>query len=403
MAQRRTARTTLSGHGFRAVLSAALRVGGGQLVAQALTGIQLLVVARHTGTAAFGEAAAWYGVASALVPLCDFGASARLLRDGGRLGGPPPGAGRLLVVRKSAVLAGPTAVVLLVSAVLGLPVMLVGLAVAYGVARAALLVVQADWQLRGRAGVAAGVAAGERLVALVAGLSLTAAGVPAAAALLGGLLAGTAVMLTRRAPFEPGPATGPIRYGLRFAGAGVAGNLALLDTVVVTAVAGPVQAGYYALGARLLGPLLVLVTAAGTAVLPSLATGAPAAVRVVRLIGVTSAVASAAVFLTAGRLVPLVAGPAFAAAVPAVRWYLAALVCVVAAQLLVLLRQARGDEVAMSILLPAGVATGLAAIAVGAHTGGAAGAAAGYAAACVVVLGVLTWRHFSRRDDTARQ
>lgn len=370
------------------MLAAALRLGGGQLAAQALTGIQLLVLARHSGAAAFGAAAAWYGVASALVPLCDFGASARLLRDGGRLGAAPPGVEWLLVVRKSALLA-----VVACLAVFGPPVVL---AAAYGVARAALQVVQAGWQLRGRSGVAAGVVTGERLIALVLGLSLAAAGVPAAVALLGGLLAGTAAMLAWslwRAPLARGPATGPLRYGLRFAGAGVAGNLALLDTVVVTLVAGPVQAAFYALGARLLGPVLVLVTAAGTAVLPALAAGTPAATRVVRLVGVVSVPVVAAVFAAAGWLVPLVAGPGFAGAVPAVRWYLVALVCVVVAQLLVLVRQARGDEVAMSVLLPLGVASGLAGLALGAHFGGAAGGAAGYAAACVLVLAALAWRH----------
>ncbi|WP_290061230.1 hypothetical protein [Amycolatopsis solani] len=129
------------------MLGAALRLGGGQLAAQALTGIQLLLLARHTGAAAFGAATAWYGVASALVPLCDFGASARLLRDGGRLGAVPAGVERLLVVRKSALLA-----VVAVLAVFGLPVVL---AAAYGVVRAALLVVQAGRQLRGRAGAGA--------------------------------------------------------------------------------------------------------------------------------------------------------------------------------------------------------------------------------------------------------
>lgn len=380
-------------------------IGGGQLVAQAVTAVLLLAVTRDA-VAQLGVAATYYGIAVAAAQFADAGASTRVLRDGG-LGTLTPGDILSVTVAKPLVPLGVAAAVGVVSGNLPLT-----LAVGYAVLRGIVLVAQSCWQVEGLAGRSAAASVTERLVALAAGVVARGFGVDAPVALCGGLVVGALVVVVAAAPGLLGRVRGgrvrlrtAMAYGLRFVGVTVAGNLVLLDSAVVTLVAGAEQAGLYAVGARMLGPVLILVTSASAALMPALAAGDRSAEPTLRLLGLLSVAGLAVVFVAAPVLVPVLVGHAFTAAVPALRCYLVAAVFVVLAQLLVIRLQARGQEVLVSVVLPLGVLLGLCGVGLGAAWvpgAPAAGAACGYAAACVVVTSVLWCQRGQRQRDGHR-
>ncbi len=388
---------------------ALLTVGGGQLAAQALTAVALLALG-HDDVATLGAVAAYYGVAVAAANLVDAGASTRVLRDSARpAGGTSAAAARAVGVVKPGA-------VLLLAPVVGLLSgdAALGLALAYAGLRGVGLLAQSLWYAGGRPLRAAGTVVAERAVAVACALAAAAAGVSGAVALCGGLVVGGAVTALVAAPTVRAASAGAVGvrwarvagHGRRFLGSAVAGNLVLLDTVLVAAVAGPVQAGLYAVGARLLGPMALLLGAAGTATLPGLARGERSALRALHGVAWASVALLAAFFATADVLVPLLAGPAFAGAVPAVRCYTAVTVLVVLAQTLVVRLQARGREVLVSTVLAVAVPAGLGAVAAGAalapgHAAVAAGV--GYALVSGLTAAALHVALRPQRDERQRE
>ncbi|MEU5695937.1 lipopolysaccharide biosynthesis protein [Actinosynnema sp. NPDC020468] len=379
------------------LLGSAAVLATGQAGAQIASALLLVIAARVGEPHSFGLVAIWYAAVTGAVVALDFGVSTRLVRDGG-----DDDVLRSLYGAKSAALGG----LAVVSCVIAFAVPGAGWLVlagwCYTGLRVAALVVQSRWQASGRFAVSAAMVFGERLVALAVGWLLALAHVPVLVlvpvAMVVGVLATGVVPLTAAVRELAGPGWARLRPGLafgrHFAGASIAGNLAMLDTVVVGAVAGAEQAGYFAAGSRLLGPLLVLIGAAATVVLGSRHRRGEST-RLVRVVLVLSGVLLALLWFAAPELVPMVLGPEYLAAVAPVRVYCLAFAFVAVAHLQATALQAAGREVFVSRVLPVGVFSGLAATAVGAlvaPTAGlsaATGGAIGYCAASAAVCAVL--------------
>lgn len=179
-----------------------------------------------------------------------------------------------------------------------------------------------------------------------------------------------------------------------FGTSAVVGSLVALDVTVVNVVAGSEQGGIFAVGSRLAGPLGLLGGALSAVALPMLAANPYLRLsqrsRRLAAIGVAVAVVAAVALVVWGPAIVVgFLGPDFTSSLVPVRLYVCAAVLNTAAQLLVGMLQARGNERYVAHALATTIALSLGLTATGAWLLGAGGASAGFLTANAVLLVLL--------------
>jgi len=189
---------------------------------------------------------------------------------------------------------------------------------------------------------------------------------------------------------------GSVMFGL----SSLAAQMQKADVLVVAAAGGALASGIYAVPARVATPISMVVGSFTGAMYPMVASGRPSARRQA-LAGSALMVALvclglALVWLFADGVVGLLVGPAYLAAVPALRVVLVATALASASQPMAVFLQATHRERYVATVVLGAAVGGLVAVGVGASLGGAVGAAWGtvlqQAAVMLALIGRLLWR-----------
>jgi O-antigen/teichoic acid export membrane protein len=390
---------------LRRLLSNTLSLFVGYGASQALTAIAYVLVARAVAPSAFGELAAYMGVAMLVVSIGDFGFTAWVVRELARSESHDVFGASLDV--RSAVAAstgGAWVVATGALALLGAApwyAVVFGLWIAFALMSSTLL---APLQASERMRQVATVAALERVVLVAVVLVGVAGGAPAAS-----MAVGLAVGSFAGAATAAGLVHAPIR-GIRFPGArnvlhalrasaGFAMSaLALqaqrVDAALVSFIASPFDAGIYAAPARVTGVLSILPISFTTALFPMVAKEAgPIWTPMLRklLLGVLGIAITVVVplFVFADVLAEVVLGTDYEESGDVLRVILVGIVIGSLNHPIATVYQARGLEYFVAKAVGAGTAVGLVVIALGAAMAGAEGAALGFVAHQIAVMAVL--------------
>lgn len=305
------------------VHSAAWRVVS-RIVSSAILGVSLLLLARISPVASYGEFMVAGAVAMIAGIVTGFGAPMRVLRSAAEH--EPMPLIRGLYLAHLGILCAVTVLLVVVAVVGGLPAT-VSAGILWGTGDAIQMYAQNHFAGLGRHRAASWLVATQRLPPCVTVVGYLAQGrevdytivaVAFALTLLVGAVAPLSSVRGARSDFGS-----VLRGGSRWWGLSMSNVLYQLQAPVVAAVANTIVAGWYAMASRVIGPLLLLPASLATVIIPELARrmitgGARELHRKFSLLCFAYAVVAIACAWPIGIVVTRIAGSAYDAALPLV-------------------------------------------------------------------------------------